>query len=175
MSAFHDAARFTKEAEGGWYDGSEDRDPNPTMWGVTQKRYDEYRDEVGLPRQSVRHITYTEWRDIYATYWSRAHGDDLPYRTAATVVDMAFNAGPKAAIRCLQRAMGVLDDGIWGPITESAVDGARLYDLELAQATNWERVREYRAIVRRKPVKLPNLPGWLKRALDFYDEFLMER
>ena len=35
--------------------------------------------------------------------------------------DTAFNRGPKGALRILQIALGVADDGKWGPITEAAM------------------------------------------------------
>ena len=35
--------------------------------------------------------------------------------------DTAFNRGPKGALRILQIALGVPDDGKWGPITQAAM------------------------------------------------------
>ena len=35
--------------------------------------------------------------------------------------DAAFNRGPKGALRILQIALGVPDDGKWGPITQAAM------------------------------------------------------
>ena len=35
--------------------------------------------------------------------------------------DTAFNRGPKGALRILQIALGVADDGKWGPITQAAM------------------------------------------------------
>lgn len=52
------------------------------------------------------------------TAWSK-----LP-AIEAFLRDSAFNRGPKGALRILQRAVNVADDGKWGPITRAAVKAA---------------------------------------------------
>ena len=58
-----------------------------------------------------------EYTDI-VTAWSK-----LP-AIEAFLRDSAFNRGPKGALRILQRAVNVADDGKWGPITRAAVKAA---------------------------------------------------
>src|SRR6185312_3465555 len=69
---------WTLAYEGGWSD--DPRDPGgTTMCGITQRVYDEDRDDRRLPRQSVRLSTEVERAGIYRRrYWARVRGDDLP-------------------------------------------------------------------------------------------------
>lgn len=91
-----------------------------TMCGIIQREYDIYRRSKGLPLQDVRHLTREEGADIYYnSYWlpecpKLAPGLDLCF------FDEAVNAGPHAATKILQRALGVASDGVWGPQTEAA-------------------------------------------------------
>src|SRR5690606_22830800 len=64
-------------------------------------------------------------------YWARVQGDKLPADIAFQVVDAAVNHGTGNAIRWLQRAVGVADDGIIGPVTLAAVTKADPTDLVL--------------------------------------------
>lgn len=91
-----------------------------TMCGIIQREYDAYRKHKGLPVQDVRHLTRDEGHDIYYnSYWlpecpKLVPGVDMVF------FDEAVNAGPSAAIKMLQRALGISVDGIWGDETEKA-------------------------------------------------------
>src|SRR3954470_19026010 len=91
------AYRETGINEGGWYDGSEARDPNPTMFGVTQHTYE----EPGY-RASVRFITDEQRAKIYRNFWEACEGDLFGNLSAPLVFDHAFNGGPQAARRVVQ-------------------------------------------------------------------------
>ena len=148
--------------EGGWYDGSKPHDPNPTMKGVTQATYDAWRTRRGLPTQTVRKIMPQELESIYRTYWSAVQGDLYGPMTAELMFDHAVNAGPVAAIRALQRTLGLDDDGVIGPKTRAAIAWAE--DEPLAAALGYERLKEYCRIAR-NPVKRPALLSWVTRVL----------
>jgi len=61
-------------------------------------------------------------RDFYdREYWSKLALDALPPAVADDVFNLAVNMGPTAAACCLQRAVGVADDGRIGPVTKNAV------------------------------------------------------
>ena len=53
--------------------------------------------------------------------WNPAHCGDLPGGVDLMVFDAAVNSGVGRAIRLLQRAVGVDDDGAFGPATKAAV------------------------------------------------------
>lgn len=175
---FEEALAFVLKNEGGYYPGHEARDPNPTNFGVTQNTYDNYRLSVGLPKRAVRLIEMEEVRSIYRRYWIDARCGLMPRVLAITVFDHAINAGPKEAIRVLQRAIGGgLDaDGIFGPKTEAALN-SRLYgagDEEgyyLASRVCFERLNHYHRLAQARRLR-PNLYSWVGRVLRFRDEYL---
>lgn len=133
------ALPITLKFEGGWYDGSLPGDPNPTMQGVTQRTYDKYRQDRGLPTQSVRQIERPELMEIYERrYWEPSGGDTLPWPLCAVVFDTAVNMGVSRARAFLQQT--------------NLVGGY----LDL-------RAAFYRNLVRRNPKMAVFLNGWLKR------------
>lgn len=162
---FTEALAFVLAREGGYV--NDPADPGgPTNHGVTQKVYDAYRAERGQPTQSVRAITPDEVAHLYDTrYWDPVRGDellDLDGNLALQVFDTAVNAGVSRAIKLLQRALHIEEDGQFGPDTLRAVrvaDIQTLRDKYLA-----EREIFYRSLVAQKPQLGKFLPGWLKRA-----------
>lgn len=168
--SFPEALAFTLSVEGGWYDGSGSHDPNPTMKGVTQKTYDGFRQRKNLPLRSVKEIEQWELESIYRSYWEAVDGDSLPPKTGAAVFDMAVNAGPLASLKVLQRALGVVADGIVGPQTRQALTAVE--DSLLAHKVNVERLKFYVKITRSNPKLRPALLSWVSRVTGFADRFL---
>lgn len=114
--------------EGGYV--NHPRDPGgATNRGVIQRTYDAYRQRMGLPTRSVRHIENKEVWDIYRSqYWNAVQGDELPDGLDYAVYDFAVNSGPRRAVQFLQRILKVKDDGIIGNHTLAAI---RMYqDIE---------------------------------------------
>jgi len=108
--------------EGGWSDNPRDNG-GATMYGVTQRVYDAFRDRAHKTRQSVRAITYAEVEVIYRQqYWDVVRGDKLPHGIDYVVFDAAVNSGPRQAVRWLQRALKVRADGVMGNVTLAAVE-----------------------------------------------------
>ena len=120
-SNFDKALSAVLQHEGGYV--NHPKDPGGrTMKGVTQAVYDDWREDKGLAKQSVRDITPAEVMAIYKLlYWDRVKGDALPAGVDYCVFDFAVNSGVNRAIRFLQRAVGVAEDGQLGPITLQAV------------------------------------------------------
>ncbi|GIU67158.1 glycoside hydrolase family 108 protein [Candidatus Phycosocius spiralis] len=106
--------------EGGFVDHP--KDPGgATNFGVTQAVYDSFRRNAKLPIQSVANIKYNEVSSIYKLmYWDAIRGDNLPVGVDYAVLDLAVNSGVHRAIRYLQLACGLKDDGIIGPRTIEA-------------------------------------------------------
>lgn len=161
---FADALHHVLKREGGW--SQDPLDPGgATMQGVTQKVYDEWRDDHHLQSRTVRLITPDELFSIYdSRYWDAIRGDELNLEdanVALQVFDMAVNAGPARAIKLFQRALHQTEDGVLGFNTMSAYrasDKAVLRDTYAA-----ERSRFYRSLVSQKPTLQKFLAGWLKR------------
>lgn len=101
--------------EGGWADHP--RDPGgATMKGVTLNTFRSFYGH-DRTRQELRNITQEQLETIYHKYWEDVKGDDLPGGIDSLLFDMGVNAGPKRAVKLLQRTLGVTEDGILGPIT----------------------------------------------------------
>ena len=90
------------------------RDPGgETKFGISKRAY---------PNIDIHALTLDGAKSIYRKdYWQRCRCDELPQGVAFDVFDAAVNSGPGQAIRWLQRAVGVADDGIIGPVTLAAV------------------------------------------------------
>ena len=92
-----------------------------TMDGVIQSEYTLWRTSHGLLTQDVSLISEAEGDDIYLTcYWlpwcpKLAPGLDMEF------FDAAVNEGVGEAIKILQYALHVANDGQWGDQTDAAV------------------------------------------------------
>jgi lysozyme family protein len=89
-----------------------------TMWGVTARvaRANGYTGEM-------RYLARETAKDIYRKlYWDAVHAEELQQSLRYPVFDAAVNSGVKQAIRWLQQAADVQDDGEFGPITKAAAN-----------------------------------------------------
>ncbi len=127
---FRDCLALVLAHEGGYV--NHPADPGgATNFGVTQKVYDAYRDYNRSKHQSVRHILTSEVSDIYnKNYWRLVRGDNLPCGLDYAVFDFGVNSGVSRAVKFLQRVVHVLDDGVIGLVTLSAVEKAYVKDAE---------------------------------------------
>jgi lysozyme family protein len=143
--------------EGGWSDHP--RDPGgATMRGVIQRVYDAWRDQMRLPRRSVREIEDRELRAIYwQQYWCAVRADELPAGIDLAVFDFAVNSGPARAARHLQQALGVAVDGHIGAGTLAAAQEAD------AAVVVRAIMASRRAFLHAIPHRAPFLKGWLRR------------
>lgn len=110
---FEDAVDRVLGHEGGYVN-----DPNDpggeTRWGISKRSY---------PNEDIKRLTREGAKAIYRMdFWNRIHGDRLHDGVAFQVFDFAVNSGIQTAIRALQRAVGVADDGHWGPHSEAAAE-----------------------------------------------------
>jgi len=160
----------TRYLEGGWYDGGDPRDPNPTMEGVTQKAY-----AAAGYSGSVRFLTAEQREAIYRQYWDAVPCDLLPSPADACVFDHAFNAGPLQARKLVQRALHVTDDGVIGPVTRSVlaqVAGGTPAEIDLfTYRILAERLRFYHGLARSQRLR-PNLYSWVRRLTYFAEQYL---
>ena len=124
-----------------------------TNWGIT-KRTALAHGYTG----SMRLLTRDQARDIYKlSYWDRAKADEYDFAIGYQLFDAAVNHGIGNAIRFLQRAVSVADDGIVGPLTIAAVKRRSVADV--VKLFNAERLEFY--------TKLSTWPsfgrGWANR------------
>lgn len=92
-------------------------DPNDpggeTKYGISRRSY---------PGEMIRTMTLDRAKEIYLRdYWGPAGCDFVPDAIKFDLFDMAVNSGVSAAIKTLQRTVGVDEDGKLGPLTLQAL------------------------------------------------------
>ena len=110
--------------EGGYSNHSQDPG-GETRWGVTRKVaiQEGYTGDMHVfPREKAKEI-------YRKRYWDAVQADKLPESCRYAVFDAAVNSGVSQAVKWLQRAVDVVDDGVLGPVT-----------LKAAQETNGLKV-----------------------------------
>lgn len=100
-------------------------DPNDpggeTNWGISKRSY---------PDLNIATLTRDDARRIYERdFWNKINAERLPTSISYQLFDFAINSGCETAIRYFQRALGVADDGHWGPISQAAADKATEPDM----------------------------------------------
>lgn len=161
MSRFDECLSFVLKWEGGYSDHPSDRG-GPTNQGITQRVYDDWRLKQKLPMQPVRFLASNERDDIYRRrYWDVVHCGDMPEPVDLALFDACVNSGPKQAAKWLQRALGVKDDGIIGPVTISAA--ANSSPVFVFNDILYQRSDFYDGLVERDPTQAVFLSGWKNR------------
>jgi lysozyme family protein len=85
-----------------------------TNWGICKRSY---------PDLDIKNLTREQAKDIYRIdFWQRGQMDSFDGALAFQVFDVAVNSSIETAVRMLQRAAGVADDGHIGPVTVSTVN-----------------------------------------------------
>ena len=142
--------------EGGY--SNDPQDPGgETNWGISKRSY---------PNVDIKALTRDGAKAIYeADFWTPLADADSAIKFQ--VFDFAVNGGLSVAIRKLQAAIGVADDGHWGPQSMAALGKMEVNDVLLK--FNAQRLRFYTA--------LKNWPrfgaGWTNRVagnLDYASE-----
>lgn len=111
MTSFEQAFRRTVAWEGGYVNHPSDPG-GETNFGISRRAY---------PNENIAGMTIERAQFLYRRdYWQPCRCDDLPPLVAIELFDAAVNSGVGQSIRWLQRALGVADDGVIGPLTVSA-------------------------------------------------------
>lgn len=151
---FDRALGFVLEREGGLVNNPSDPG-GLTKWGISKRSY---------PDLDIENLTREQAAEIYKKdYWARCRCDDLPGPVAFVVFDEAVNQGPGAAIKDLQKALGVSADGVIGPMTMKAVEGMSTYDL--LEGLVAERMFRYVTTLNSSPWLYKFAKGWVNRCV----------
>lgn len=134
-TTFADFISRVLSAEGGYV--NDPRDPGgETQWGISKRAY---------PNVNIRALTRQNAIDIYyRDFWVASKANQLAPALAFQMLDAAVNHGVGQAERWLQRAVGVADDGVIGPLTLAAVAKKDLADTILL--FNAQRLDFYAAL-----------------------------
>lgn len=180
MSAFSTSLARALRYEGGYSNRPNDRG-GPTNKGITQRVYDAYRDRHKKPRQSVIAIEDAEVEAIYFQgYWIDGKCDvltDLGYPGLAAIhFDSSVNhghGGPGKAFgsaELLQRAAGVREDGVIGPITLAAI--AQSPEADIVSRYADARMIYMARIVENDATQAEHIEGWLARVISLRNHFI---
>lgn len=136
MSGFETAIERVLSHEGGYV--NHPRDPGgETNWGVTKRTAaaNGYKGEM-------RNMTREQAKEVYRkAFWKRYGCGEMPFAVGYQYFDACVNHGYGNAVRFLQRALGVADDGIIGSITRDALRRADVS--ALVRKFNAERMAFY--------------------------------
>jgi len=108
---FNQAIERVLGSEGGYVNNPADPG-GETNWGISKRAY---------PNTNIKALTRVEAIKIYKNdFWDLIHAEELFDGVAYQTLDFAINSGISTAIRYLQKALNVADDGHWGPVTRNA-------------------------------------------------------
>lgn len=94
--------------EGGYTTGIDDPG-GETKWGISKRTY---------PTLDIKNLSRDDAKAIYLRdFWTPLDG--LPESVTFQLFDFAVNSGIQTAIRKLQSAIGVADDGHFGPTSKA--------------------------------------------------------
>lgn len=110
--------------EGGYVNNPADPG-GETKYGISKRAY---------PEVDIKNLTLDQAKALYLRdFWTPLQADKLPDLVRFELFDLAVNTSargkPTQAVKLLQRALGVTDDGILGPVTFgacAAMDPGRL-------------------------------------------------
>lgn len=120
MSNFDTCINRLLGNEGGYINDPHDAG-GETNWGISKRSY---------PNADIAKLTKEAAAAIYKRdFWDVLQLDNAPLSIANQLLDFAVNSGCQTAIRALQRAVGVADDGHIGRHTQEALAATKPYDL----------------------------------------------
>ena len=149
MTAFDQAFDRLMTLEGGYV--NDPADPGgETKWGISKRSY---------PLVNIAALTREQAKEIYMRdFWTRGKMDQYDPAIAFQVFDFSVNSGIETALRKMQSAVGVADDGFVGPITAAAVAAMKPADFIMRFTAErldfWTRLSTWPTVGR----------GWARRA-----------
>lgn len=106
--------------EGGYVNNPADPG-GETNWGISKRSY---------PKLDIKALTRVQAAALYKRdFWDVVGLDDQPLGVANQLLDFAVNSGGTNAIRALQRALQVADDGHIGEHTLAAIKATEPHDI----------------------------------------------
>lgn len=155
MNDFNKAVEFVLKHEGGYVN-----DPNDaggeTKFGISKRAY---------PNVDIKNLTREQAIEIYRRdYWNQLP-EGLPAVIHCVLFDCAVNAGIGRALRILQSAIKVKQDGRWGKLSQTALNKYDVNDVLLNFVT--ERVMFYSTLTTFSRYG----KGWVNRSLATLIEF----
>lgn len=134
MATFKTALRKTSKWEGGYVNDSRDSG-GETYRGISRKHHPTWTGWISIDQIKSAHPKgfksildktpelQSKVEDFYKrNFWDKIKLDECPnQRVANEVFDMAVNAGISAGVKILQKTLGIVADGKFGPATLNAM------------------------------------------------------
>ena len=131
MNDFKKAVEFVLKHEGGYVNDPQDAG-GETKFGISKRAY---------PNLDIKNLTRDQAIEIYKRdYWDKLP-NTLPAAVHCVLFDCAVNAGIGRALRILQAAIKVGQDGKWGGLSQSAL--TKLNQNEVLLRFSTERIMFY--------------------------------
>lgn len=125
-------------------------------------------DGDGYGDVDIKGLTEDEAKQVYKRrFWDRMQGDKIESQLIANILFDGFVNCGFNGIRIMQRLLHLKDDGIVGPKTLAAINGAD--ELLLYNRYKIERIKYYQDLAERKPALKVFLHGWMNRIQSFPD------
>lgn len=131
-----------------------------TKYGISKRSY---------PQIDIKNLSLDQARQIYyCDFWIKGKFEQIiDEPIAVKLFEISINTGITQANKLIQRALRaveklVAEDGIIGPITLKAINGADSTDLLAALKS--EAAGYYRLIAQTNPSQQKFIAGWLNRA-----------
>lgn len=157
---FKTALARVADSEGGNTDHPDD-EGGRTGQGILQTEYDAWLKKHGKPANDVFNMPEAHRLAIYhENYWIPMKAEQMPLPIAYMAFDTAVLHGVGFAPKALQAGLGVLQDGVLGPVSLAA---AKAQD----PLRVWARLRDARWKRMQTRKSFPTFKkGWLKRLND---------
>jgi lysozyme family protein len=123
------AMSFVQVYEGGYVNDPRDTG-GETNFGISKRQY---------PHLDIKNLTLAQAKEIYRKdYWEHYRCHEMPWPLAMVMFDSYVQFSPSNPTRWMQRALGLRDDGVFGPKTLEAVRSAK-NPLMAARAVMFDR------------------------------------
>jgi lysozyme family protein len=154
MARFEDAIGYVLENEGVDSNDAADRGGR-TRYGITEKTASAHGLDVNI-------LSLDQALTIYrARYWNFDVVRDQ--RVATKMLDVVVNLGVSGGMKVIQKALGVLQDGVFGPKTQNAI--ASLPADEAIERISTALADRYVDICVSDHSQWVFLKGWIRRAI----------
>lgn len=160
---FQKVLKFTANFEGIKFTDDPTDVGGPTKMGITQLIYNVYRQNKGLPSQSVSKMVKTECVDVYRTmFWMTSYAYLFEYPLALALFDTYVQFNPPTEENFVDKALGLIN-----PTTSEVLTKlkslAPLDQITTARAIANGRYQFRADLVAKHPSQKKYLKGWQRR------------
>lgn len=154
---FQQIINKTLKAEGGYKPADGIDTGGETNMGITKKWY---------PNEDIKNMTKERASYIYYNDYYKTNGiDKLPLEIKEIVFDNGVNQGQGTAVKNLQKAIGVREDGVIG---EQTLNQLEKYDTQSVKSALKIIITDrYSEIIKRDPKQIEFKNGWINRTNDY--------